>query len=342
MRRALLAVAILVFAMTVRGSVFERFLSPDRPGDRAIIGYLQLVKSGRASSMDLANLGVLILEKGFPGDAEDYLLAALKLDKHNYEAAYRLGLVLQREGRDREAVRYYKMTVKQRPGYTQALFMLALAEERCGRREDAIHDFAKAYRHAPELANPKKNPLVYDSNLQTEANLRHYEEEVRTTTFEVTEIDPAAIQRMMDIKPQPTAGKAEMPAATVPAPLQAPGAPQPASALPAQAVSSAQPPVPAVGASSPAPAVSATPSPDVVSPGAQGQPSATPHRGFARSHLGIKGLPPPVQPGSAAPTPTPQPDSAQATPAPEPGSDEPTPAPEPSSDEPTPTPTPTR
>ena len=197
----------MVFAMTVRGSVFERFLSPDRPGDRAIIGYLELVKSGRASSMDLANLGVLILEKGFPGDAEDYLLAALKLDKHNYEAAYRLGLVLQREGRDREAVRYYKMTVKQRPGYAQALFMLALAEERCGRREDAIHDFAKAYRHAPELANPKKNPLVYDSNLQTEAILRHYEEEVRTTTFKVTEIDPAAIQRMMDIKPQPDRGE---------------------------------------------------------------------------------------------------------------------------------------
>ncbi len=236
MRRVTVGAAVLILATAASGSVFERYLSPDSPTDRAITNYLALAKSGRASSMDLANLGVLIFEKGFPGDAEDYLRAALKLDKHNYEAAYRLGLVLQRQGRDREAVRYYKMTLKQRRGYAQARFMLAMAEERCGRREDAIRDYAKAYRYAPQLADPKKNPLVYDSHLQTEAVLRHYDEEAKTSTLPVTEIDPAEVRRMMEARPQ---GAPAPPPATAPAaapavaPAAAPAAPPPPPAQPA-------------------------------------------------------------------------------------------------------------
>ena len=347
MRRAMLGVAIIGVALTVCGSVFERFLSPDRPGDRAIMGYLDLVKSGRASSMDLANLGVLILEKGFPGDAEDYLLAALKLDKHNYEAAYRLGLVLQREGRDREAVRYYKKTIKERPGYAQALFMLALAEERSGQREEAIHHYAKAYRHAPELANPRKNPLVYDSNLQTEAVLRHYQEEMRTSTLKVTEIDPAAIRRMMEIKAHPAEGQKGTPEATVPTTPQQPGAPQGTYTQPTQASPRAMPLAPGVGATGYAPVMPAavpTQGAGAVTPGTEGQPPRRILPGFGRSQPqpGSGRTTSPAQPGSAVPTPTPEPSSVEPTPTPEPSSDEPTPTPEPSSDEPKPTPTPTR
>jgi tetratricopeptide (TPR) repeat protein len=232
MRRAMVGAAVLILATAASGSVFERYLSPDRPADRAIMNYLALAKSGRASSMDLADLGVLIFEKGFPGDAEDYLKAALKLDKHNYEAAYRLGLVLQRQGRDREAVRYYKMTLKQRRGYAEARFMLAMAEERCGRREAAIRDYAKAYRYAPQLADPKKNPLVYDSHLQIEAVLRHYQESAGTSTLPVTEIDPAEVRRMMEARPQ--AAPAPQPAtAPVVAPAAAPAAHPPSPAQPA-------------------------------------------------------------------------------------------------------------
>ncbi len=232
MRRWAFGGLVLALATAVHGAVFERFLSPQRPEDRAIMNYLELAKSGRASSMDLADLGVLIFDKGFPGDAEDYLKAALKLDKHNYEAAYRLGLVLQRMGRDREAVRYYKMVLKQRPGYAEARFMLAMAEERCGRREAAIRDYAKAYRYNPQLANPKKNPLVYDSRLQTEATLLHYRESASTATLPVTEIDPAQVRRMMEARPQPATAAPLTPAPAVPpaaAPASPPAAPAPAA-----------------------------------------------------------------------------------------------------------------
>ncbi|OYV97207.1 MAG: hypothetical protein B7Z68_03995 [Acidobacteria bacterium 21-70-11] len=221
MRRAMVGATVLILATAASGSVFERFLSPDRPADRAIMSYLALAKSGHASSMDLADLGVLIFEKGFPGDAEDYLRAALKLDKHNYEAAYRLGLVLQRQGRNREAVRYYKMTLKQRRGYAEARFMLAMAEERCGRREAAIRDYAKAYRYAPQLADPKKNPLVYDSHLQTEAVLRHYQETVPA-------LQPTAAPAAMS----PAAPAAPPAAARTAHPAPAPKPKSPAVVLP--------------------------------------------------------------------------------------------------------------
>jgi tetratricopeptide (TPR) repeat protein len=208
MKRLTLAVLVLMWAATSSGAQFQRFLSPDRPADRAILNYMALEQAGTATSMDLTNMAVLILDKGFPSDAETYLKAALKLDKRNYEAAYRLGLVLQRMGRDGEAVRYYKRCLKERPGYAQARFMLALAEERCGQRDAAIRNYAKAFRHAPELANPAKNPLVYDSDLQLAAILRYYQEQVDSMTLKVTVPDPGAVRRMAEAplpapKPQP-------------------------------------------------------------------------------------------------------------------------------------------
>jgi tetratricopeptide (TPR) repeat protein len=236
MKHLMFGIIGLAVAASTPGAVFERFLSPDRPADRVIMEYMALEKAGKATSMDLANMGVLILEKGFPHDAERYLRKALKADKHNYEAAYRLGLVLQREGRDREAVRYYKRTVKERPGYAEARFMLALAEERCGRRSAAVQDYVRAYRHNPDLANPDINPLVYDSKLQTEAMLGHYRETVVSSTLKVTEVDPAAVRRMMEAfapeaRPQPQARPA------TPAPL----APQVQPTPQAQATPQVQP-----------------------------------------------------------------------------------------------------
>jgi tetratricopeptide (TPR) repeat protein len=257
MRRLFLGVLLLALAVSAPGMVFERFLSPDNPRDRAIMSYMALDKAGKATSSDLANLGVLILEKGFPHDAEHYLRQALKIDPDNYEAAYRLGLVLQRQGHDFKAARYYKKTLKARPGYAQARFMLALAEERCGRRDAAIDDYVEAYRHAPDLANPDVNPLVYDSRLQTEAALKYYQETVRASTLEVTPIDPAAVRQMMQVKAALAGSKGTDVAPQVPAAAQPQPTPQPAT--------SERPPAPqatsAPGGSRGSPAGAPTPPP---------------------------------------------------------------------------------
>ncbi|HPC83370.1 MAG TPA: hypothetical protein P5234_08360 [Thermoanaerobaculaceae bacterium] len=244
------AIAVLVgLAAGAQARVFERFLSPDRPADRAIMAYLELEKSGQATSMDLAELAVLLVNKGFPKDAEEYLRAALKKDRHNHEAAFRLGLVLQRQGRDAAACRFYRRTLKERPGHGPARFMLALAEECSGRTRAAIRDYKRAYRHAPDLADPAKNPLVLDSRLQTQALIEHYRDTVARATYHVLPIDAKAVQQMMLARP----------AAAAPA---APGSAAPASTPPSRPAGAARPAaVGAPAAAAPPPAGGTTEAP---------------------------------------------------------------------------------
>lgn len=235
--RRWLGIAVLAgLAVAAQAAVFERFLSPDRPADRAILAYLALDKNGQATSTDLAELAVLLVNKGFPKDAETYLRAALKKDKHNHEAAFRLGLVLQRQGRHAAACRYYRRTLKERPGHGPARFMLALAEERAGRTRAAIRDYARAYRHAPDLADPAKNPLVLDSHLQTLALIEHYRDTVNRATYHVWPIDSKAVQQMMLARPAPVPqGPVAVPETPPPAPPRSPAAAAPPGRVPAPA-----------------------------------------------------------------------------------------------------------
>lgn len=214
--RKVLVSGLLVLATSSFAAVFERFLDPNVPRDRAILNYLDLEKQGKASSNDLAELAVLLVEKGFPQDGERYLRRALKLDRKNVEARYRLGLVLQRLGEDGAAARQYRRVVKARPGFAEAQFMLALALERCGQRRAAIRAYAKAYKHNPDLANPAKNPLVLDSKLQTQAQLQRYRQEVASSTLKVQPLDPQAVRQMMLAKPTQPESPPSLPPKGVP------------------------------------------------------------------------------------------------------------------------------
>jgi len=245
--RRLFFVAALVWSTAVSGAVFERFLDPTVPQDRAILGFLELEKQGKATANDLAELAVLLVQKGFPQDAETYLRKALRFDPKNVEARFRLGLVLQRLGKDRAAAREYRKVVKARPGYAEAQFMLGLALERAGHRRAAVKAYAKAYKHNPQLADRAKNPLVLDSKLQTQAQLLRYRREVVGATLQLKPVDPAAVQRMMLAKrpapPVPAKEKAPPPA-PAPKPQATPGSEQ------------RQPPPGAPAPPAPAPALS--------------------------------------------------------------------------------------
>lgn len=202
MRKVLCLLAVL-WAGVSGAAVFERFLDPNVPRDRAILSYLELEKQGKATSNDLVELAVLLVEKGFPQDGETYLRKVLKLDKKNVEARYRLGLVLQRLGKDGAAAREYRKVIKARPGFAEAQFMLGLALERSGHRRAAVKAYAKAYKHNPALADPAKNPLLLDSKLQTQAQLLRYRREVTSATLKLQPLDPQAVRRMMLAKPSP-------------------------------------------------------------------------------------------------------------------------------------------
>lgn len=203
MRKSWLALAALALvAASAQAVDFERYLKPEDPTDRAILNFVALDKEGKASSNDLADLGVLLVQRGYVDEAKGYLKRSLKLKPDNYQAAFRLGLLYQRQGHDRKAIHYYKRAAKSPPAYGPAYFMMAMAEERLGRRDAAISDYARAYRSAPELSRPASNPLVLNSRLQTEALLRFYPIQVRWDSFVLTPIDPELVQEMTKQMPQ--------------------------------------------------------------------------------------------------------------------------------------------
>ena len=296
-RLAQLALVALI-AVPASAAVFERFLSPDRPQDRAILRYVDLERSGRATSNDLAELGVLLLDKGFPKDAERYLKKAIRADRKNYEASFRLGLVRQHMGRERAAMRSYQRTLRHRPGHTQARFMLALAQERAGQRKLAIQNYARAYRHLPELADPQFNPLVISSRLQTEAALVHYRRTERTTAFKAPPMDPRALHFMMlAFPPEPQPSPVPPPQVAPPAPPQV--APQVSPQAATQESSPAATPLPVT--KSPW-ATRPTPAATEPTPPPQGAEVATPQTPPATGAAPPSGTPPPRRSGTPQPS----------------------------------------
>jgi tetratricopeptide (TPR) repeat protein len=239
MRRWAIAVLGSLLAVLASAGDLRSTLSLDRPQDRAILRYLDLAEAKTATVADLTELGTLLAQTGRLADAEHFLRQALKVDKHSFDARYRLGLVQQRQGRCSDAATSFDRALEVKPDDPYARFMLALSEERCGSPHAAVADYARAFVIMPELANEEHNPLVIDSHLQAAASLEAYRQRQKTSAFPVLVIDPAAVKAMMAAFPPPT----PTPAVPTPAPesieVPTPAAPTvPAPAPPAA------PPVP--------------------------------------------------------------------------------------------------
>ena len=119
-------------------------------------------------------LGSLLVQKGFPKDAEREFERAINIDGDYYQAWYNLGLVRGSRGDESGARRAFRATVHHKPGHAQALFQLALAEERLKHTDRAIDLYAKAYGINPKLLDPGYNPRVLDSELVHLALIRMY------------------------------------------------------------------------------------------------------------------------------------------------------------------------
>jgi tetratricopeptide (TPR) repeat protein len=254
MSRWLVAVLAVTVASAASAADLKATLSKESPEDRAILAYLERAEAKTATATDLTELGVLLAETHRLADAEHWLRAAVKLDKHSFTSLYRLGLVQQRRGDCSDAARSFARALDVKPDDPYARFMLALAEERCDSPTRAIRDYARAYEVMPALAEPETNPLVIDSDLQTQAALEAYEVRSSTSTFELTAVDRDAVKTMMEAAtPVPTeatpAAGAQPGAAATSAPA-APVAPTP-TPEPAKATATKIPPPGAPGGSNP-------------------------------------------------------------------------------------------
>jgi tetratricopeptide (TPR) repeat protein len=187
MKRILLTAAVVAIAGC---SAFQHRTRSSNPYDNPF--YMQWVSSNSGLDTQIRNtvsalrenprsaplhnqLGQMLVQKGFPKDAEREFERAVNADSHFYQAWYNLGLI--RAGHDdySGAERAFHRTVRLAKGHSEALFQLGLMAEKRGDEDEAIDYYAKALRHNAAILDVRTNPLVLDSRLVPLALIRNYE-----------------------------------------------------------------------------------------------------------------------------------------------------------------------
>lgn len=211
---------------------YAKYLNTGSTLDAQITRTLESLRQNPGSA-DLHNtLGALLLDKGFPKDAERELERAVDSNRKYYQAWYNLGLVRTAHGDQLGARRAFSRTVDLKPGHSQALFQLGLIEEKNHHRDRAVRYYAKAFTINPSLLRVDVNPRILDSKLTDIALLTMYpiQHSRRSMQLQGTAIPPTAQPAS---PPQPAAKNIVTPtqsateAAFVPTPVHAPSAPAP-------------------------------------------------------------------------------------------------------------------
>lgn len=154
---------------------YEKYLNPGSSAlDAAIARDITALRAQPHSAALHNDLGQLLLQKGFPKDAETEFERAVNADKNFYPAWYNLGLVREARG-DYAGARFaYGRTVHYKPGNAMALFQLGLMAEKSHATEDAIDYYAKAIKINHNVIDVRLNPRVLDSKLIALALIRAY------------------------------------------------------------------------------------------------------------------------------------------------------------------------
>jgi tetratricopeptide (TPR) repeat protein len=225
--------------------MFVRWLVMDDPGDETTRDYWERAERGELDPPALVDLGTMLFYRGYPKDAVRMYQRALDLDGDLYEAWFRIGLVEHSEGNLDNAQQAYKRCLKKLTGHGWCNFYLGLLEEQLGHSTDAMYHYRRAFKFAPELADPKVNPEVLASNLVLGVYLQDQERRRFKNTLPMPYLEPGKVARVrQQYEPTPTPEPEETPeaavAGTLPASDQQQVQPRPTPAQPIR------PPRPAV------------------------------------------------------------------------------------------------
>jgi Flp pilus assembly protein TadD len=130
------------------------------------------------------DFGNLLALRGFPEQAAEQYTEAAKLEKSNFISLYNLGLLRETEGKNSDAISAYKKSIARKPGFPPSRFRLGRLYELSGKAEDAVAQYAKAFWIDPSMRDPRRNPLVIDSELMYRASLANYERDVARATLD--------------------------------------------------------------------------------------------------------------------------------------------------------------
>src|SRR5436309_644494 len=106
---------------------YSKYLNPAAsPLDAQIQQTLTALRAQPGNAALHNQLGQLLLQKGFPKDAEVEFERSVDADRHFYPGWYNLGLVRSANG-DYGRARYaFNRTIEYKPGHSAALFQLGL------------------------------------------------------------------------------------------------------------------------------------------------------------------------------------------------------------------------
>ena len=153
---------------------YAKYLIPGVPVDDRIQRTLDALKQNPRSAQLHNELGALLVQKGFPKDAEREFERALNIDSHYYQAWYNAGLVRTSRGETLSARHAFARTIALKPGHAAALFQLGLIEEAQQKTDRAIDLYAKAFTINPSLLDVDVNPRILDTRLVHLALIRAY------------------------------------------------------------------------------------------------------------------------------------------------------------------------
>lgn len=186
MKRTLMAIAIAALAgcSTMHqndGRAYEhpfyaKYLG-NSPLDQQIRRDLDGLRANPRSAPLHNDLGQLLIQKGFPKDAEREFERAVDADPHLDAAWYNLGLVRASRDESTSARFAFRRAIHYKPGHAAALFQLGLLEEKRGNREEAVDYYAKAFGINHALLDVHVNPRILDTQLVDQALIRLYPKE---------------------------------------------------------------------------------------------------------------------------------------------------------------------
>lgn len=154
---------------------YAKYLNTGSALDAQISNTLAALRQNDDSPELHNRLGTLLVDKGFPKDAEREFERAVNANGKFHPAWYNLGLIRAAQGDELGARRAFSRTVDLKPGHAPALFQLGLVEEKNHHTDRAIRLYAKAFSINPALMRVDVNPRVLDSDLIDLALLKMYQ-----------------------------------------------------------------------------------------------------------------------------------------------------------------------
>ena len=103
------------------------------------------------------NLGIVLQRSGREAEALEQYKQSLQISLKNAEALYNLGSVFSKEGKDSDAIRQYEQALRVQPDFVLAHNNLGTVLDKAGKFDEAIEHYREALRIRPDYAEARFN-----------------------------------------------------------------------------------------------------------------------------------------------------------------------------------------